>query len=59
MNPDSPNFHTKNFTWADEPGGPKKHGIRIDRARGWVFIPNSEVLDLANALADHIERNRA
>ena len=55
----NPDFHIKNFTWADEPGGPKEHGIRIGRARGWVFIPNSEVLDLANALADHIERSRA
>ena len=59
MNTDSPNFHIKRFRWASELGGPKEHGIRIDRARGWIFIPNSEVLDLANALADHIERNRA
>ena len=55
MNTDSPNFHIKNFTWADKPGGPKEHGIRIDRARGWIFVPNSEVLALANALADHLE----
>lgn len=53
-----PNFHIKHFRWADEYGGPKKNGIRIDRARGWIFVPNDELLDLANALADHIERNR-
>ena len=59
MNTDSPNFHIKRFRWADEYGEPRKHGIRIDRARGWIFVPNDELLALANALADHIERNRA
>ena len=50
-----PDFHTKRFTWADEPGGPKEHGIRIDRARGWIFVPDHEILPLATALADHLE----
>lgn len=50
-----PDFHIKNFTWADEPGGPKRNGIRIGRARGWVFIPDHEILPLATALADHLE----
>ena len=53
-----PNFRIKHFRWADEYGEPRKHGIRIDRARGWIFVPNDELLDLANALADHIEGNR-
>lgn len=59
MNTDSPTFTIKRFRWASELGGPKEHGIRIDRARGWIFVPNDELLDLANALADHIEGNRA
>lgn len=58
MNTHSPTFSIKQFRWASEFGGPKKHGVRIDRERGWIFVPNDELLALANALADHIERNR-
>lgn len=59
MNTDSPTFTIKHFRWADEFGGPKKNGIRIDRARGWIFIPDSEVLGLAEALADHIQYSKS
>lgn len=41
--------------WADEAGGTKHPGVRVGRARGWVFVPDTEVLELANLLADHLE----
>ena len=47
------------FYWSTEVGGTKERGVRIQRGKRDLFIPDSEVLDLANALADHIERNRA
>ena len=45
----------KNFFWAPLPGGKKERGIRIQRGRGWVFVPNARVFELADRLIDHME----
>lgn len=58
MNTDSPAFTIKRFRWASELGGPKEHGIRIDRARGWIFVPDREIYPLAETLVNYMESNR-
>lgn len=47
------------FYWADHPGEQKVPGIRIDRSRGWVFIPTTELLDLGMFIADYLQENNA
>lgn len=42
------------WTWADQQGGTKAKGVKITRGRVFLFIPDTEVLDLANELADHL-----
>ena len=58
MNTHSPTFRIKRFRWASELGGPKEHGIRIDRARGWIFVPDREIYSLAETLINYMESNR-
>ena len=47
------------FHWADHPGEQKVPGIRIDRSRGWVFIPATELLDLGMFIADYLQESSA
>lgn len=47
------------FYWADRRGEKKVPGIRIDRSRGWVFIPATELLHLGTFIADYLEENNA
>ena len=58
MNTHSPTFRIKRFRWASELGGPKEHGIRIDRARGCIFVPDREIYSLAETLINYMESNR-
>lgn len=43
--------------WGDDPRGPKYPGVRINRGPGWVYIPDTEILELANTLADYLTNN--
>ncbi|MFD4007865.1 hypothetical protein ACFWQK_09065 [Brachybacterium paraconglomeratum] len=48
------------YYWADEPGGRKTRGVRIERERGrsFVWIPDADVYDLATTLADYLAQHR-
>ena len=43
------------FYWATEVGGTKERGVRIQHGKRDLFIPDTEILALATALADHLE----
>ena len=50
--------HTvEDFMWGDDPRGPRHPGVRINRGPGWVYIPDTEILELANTLADYLTNN--
>lgn len=46
------------YYWADEPGGTKRRGARIERGRHFVWLPDEEILALATTLADYLEKGR-
>lgn len=52
-----PAIEIKNFFWAPLPGGTKEPGIRIQRGRGWIFVPNARVFELADRLIDFMEES--
>lgn len=43
------------FKWADYKDGEKRWGLRIDRHKGWIFVPDEELLELANTIADRLQ----
>lgn len=46
------------FYWADEPGGTKRRGVRIQRGRSFAWIPDEDVLALAENLANYLAQRR-
>lgn len=46
------------FRWGDTTDGPKRDGLRINRNGRWLFVPDSDLLDLANNIADHLDRKK-
>lgn len=40
--------------WADTPGESRQPGLRIQRGPHFLFVPEVELLDLANQIADHL-----
>lgn len=45
---------TRPSRWADTPGGTRRPGLRIERGQHYLFIPEADLLDLANQIADHL-----
>lgn len=43
--------------WAPDKGGDRLPGIRIGYGKAFCFIPEDEIMTLANALVDYIDTN--
>lgn len=50
---------THPFRWGDAPDAPKRDGLRINRNGRWLFVPDSDLFDLANNIVDHLDRQKA
>lgn len=43
------------YWWSDQPGVSKRRGVRIQRPRGWAFIPDEDIYGVATVLADYLD----
>lgn len=46
------------FKWGETPASPKRPGMRIQRGTHTVFVPDDELLNLANQIADYLAGHR-
>lgn len=45
----------RHANWGDTPTSPKRSGMRIQRGRHNVFVPDEELFDLATDIADYLD----
>ena len=45
-------------SWGSTPDALKRDGMRIQRGPHFVFVPDDELLSLANSIADHLANLR-
>lgn len=45
----------RHANWGDTPDSPKRSGMRIQRGRFSVFVPDEELFNLANDIADYLD----
>ena len=45
---------THPFRWGDAPDAPKRDGLRINRNGRWLFVPDSDLFDLARSGRAHV-----
>lgn len=44
--------------WGDTPTSPKRPGMRIQRGKHNVFVPDEELFNLATSIADYLDSVR-
>lgn len=49
---------THRAEWGDTPGSPKRPGLRITRGQHHLFVPDDELFNVANQIADHLDSLR-
>lgn len=50
----SPRASAHRTSWGITPTSPKRPGMRIQRGKHNVFVPDDELFDLASQIADHL-----
>lgn len=50
--------NVRSMRWAEEVGDERRQGIRIGYARAFVWIPDSEAMNLAHELIEFIDANK-